>query len=132
LRQYRCDGASVAGRRPVGKSQNALPGAKLAHKSFSTRKYVFLLLYFEILPLACVQDHAQQKKSCFRASAQQRHMDIVAAKHDLSANVVYTEDAVVLIIIKSLHEYNAAAASTIRGVARAQSPPKDLPCIRKF
>jgi hypothetical protein len=37
-----------------------------------------------------------------------------------------------LIIIKSLHEYHAAAAPTIRGVARAESPSKDLPCIRKF
>ncbi|WP_157808808.1 hypothetical protein [Janthinobacterium sp. 67] len=93
---------------------------------------MFLLLYFEILPLACVQDHAPRKKSCFREPVQQRRADIVAAKHDLSANVVYTEGAVVLIIIKSLHEYNAAAASTIRGVAGAQSPSKDLPCIRKF
>ncbi|MEG0881316.1 MAG: hypothetical protein RSH52_08635, partial [Janthinobacterium sp.] len=53
-------------------------------------------------------------------------------KHDLSTNVVYTEGARVLIIIKSLHEYNAAATTTIRGVARAESLPKDLPCIRKF
>ena len=93
---------------------------------------MFLLLYFEILPLACVQEHAAHKKSCSRAAAQQCSCLALRLKHDLSANVVYTEGAIVLIIIKSLHEYNAGATSTIRGVARASPLPKELPCIRKF